>query len=143
MLFFGLFINSFNLNFDKSSKLNVTQEFISLIPSAYDSNSSESSGVSSRLPLWLNSLELIKDNLLFGIGTNNWGFEYPKYRNKIANDVISSNQTTRVDDPHNEYIRIISNLGLIGIIPLLLFFYAHLSSDSTLLVSLLSNIVSI
>lgn len=66
-----------------------------------------------RLPAWTNTLNLIKDNLLFGVGSGNWEASYPLYYDSSVDDVIY-NERVRLRRLHNSYLEMASNVGLVG-----------------------------
>jgi tetratricopeptide (TPR) repeat protein len=70
-------------------------------------------GGSSRIPLWINTVEMIKDYSLAGVGVNQWSEYYPLYYDKVAKDV-AFNEKTRLHRVHNEYIETLASVGLIG-----------------------------
>lgn len=73
------------------------------------------SSMNARLPAWKNTLVMIEDNLLIGVGVGQWSETYPLYYDKIEKDVIF-NEKTRLRRLHNDYLEILSNVGLIGYI---------------------------
>jgi len=75
-------------------------------------------GGNSRIPLWINTIEMIKDHPLIGVGVNQWSEHYPLYYDKVAKDT-SFNERTRPIRAHNEYIEVLANVGLIGYVFLL------------------------
>ena len=79
-----------------------------------------------RIPTWVNSLALIKDNFIFGLGAGQWGENYIKYYDSIIPDHLGFNHQLRARNPHNEFIRIFSNLGLIGFVLVLLIVFQSL-----------------
>ena len=70
-------------------------------------------GGSSRIPLWINTVEMIKDYPLAGVGVDQWSEYYPLYYDKVAKDV-AFNEKTRLQRVHNEYIETLASVGLIG-----------------------------
>lgn len=68
-------------------------------------------GTQLRLNMWRNSLGLIADHPLLGVGLGNWQFTYPTYD---GGDSIVEGATPR--RPHNDYIWIASELGLPGLL---------------------------
>jgi O-antigen ligase len=70
-------------------------------------------GGSSRIPLWINTVEMIKDYSLAGVGVNQWSEYYPLYYDKVAKDV-AFNEKKRLQRVHNEYIETLASVGLIG-----------------------------
>ena len=76
-----------------------------------------------RITYALNSWELIKENPIIGVGTGDFPVEYKKI-NQIKTPIMFSMggmQTTT--NPHNMYILIFSQLGVIGLISMLSIFY--------------------
>jgi len=70
-------------------------------------------GGSSRIPLWVNTFEMVKDYPLTGVGVNQWSEHYPLYYDKVVKDV-AFNEKTRLKRVHNEYIETLANVGIIG-----------------------------
>jgi tetratricopeptide (TPR) repeat protein len=70
-------------------------------------------GGNARIPAWINTIELIKDNFLTGVGVGQWPEVYPMYYDKVKKDVIF-NEKTRLKRLHNDYIETFSNVGFIG-----------------------------
>lgn len=56
---------------------------------------------------WRASFELFKDNLLLGVGWENFGPRYLQYRLPVAPE--------EVKDPHNLFVRFATELGVIGL----------------------------
>jgi len=105
------FVSNFSINgFDlsKGSKLERVSE-ISL------------EGGASRIPAWKNTIEMIKDHPIAGVGVGQWQEHYPLYYDASALDVIFGD-TTRLIKVHNEYLEMFANVGLIGFLPLLWIF---------------------
>ena len=75
-------------------------------------------GGGSRIPLWINTIEMIKDNPVLGVGVGQWSEHYPLYYDKTAKD-IAFNEKTRLQRVHNEYIETLASVGLIGYVFLL------------------------
>ena len=74
-----------------------------------------SSSKTQRLGIWLNSIDLIKDHLIFGTGVGNWMIYYPKYQNQRAFDPDVSHNQYHIN-AHNDYIEFVAELGLVGTI---------------------------
>lgn len=70
---------------------------------------------SSRIPAWLNTIELIKDQPLVGVGVGQWPVIYPLYHDKVIPDIIF-NENTKLKHLHNEYLEMFTNFGAIGYI---------------------------
>lgn len=61
---------------------------------------------SNRFTIWKDSLPIIKDNWLVGVGLDNFGIAYEKYYNDKTTDKV-----------HNVYLQILVTNGIIGFIP--------------------------
>jgi O-antigen ligase len=73
--------------------------------------------VGLRINFAKNSLEVIKQNPIIGIGTGDFPSEYKKINQ------INSPNFENADHPHNMYILITTQLGLIGLVSMLSIFY--------------------
>ena len=67
----------------------------------------------SRFPAWVNTLEMIKDNPIAGVGVGQWPQSYPLYYDRVMKDIIF-NEKVKLKRLHNEYLEIFANVGLIG-----------------------------
>ena len=75
-----------------------------------------------RITYAINSWELIKENPIIGVGTGDFPVEYKKI-NQIKTPKMSSMGLPTTTNPHNMYILIFSQLGVIGLISMLSIFY--------------------
>ena len=75
-----------------------------------------------RITYALNSWELIKENPIIGVGTGDFPVEYKKI-NQIKTPIMFSMGLPTTTNPHNMYILIFSQLGVIGLISMLSIFY--------------------
>jgi len=73
------------------------------------------SSATARIPAWINTLEMIKEHPLIGVGVGQWQHKYPQYYDRISEDVIF-NEHTRLQKLHNDYLEILANVGIIGYI---------------------------
>ena len=83
-------------------------------------------GGNSRLPAWINTLHMVKDNPFLGVGVGQWQQSYAQYYDKSIKDVIY-NEKTRLRTLHNEYLQMLSELGIVGYIFLLWLLYLTVS----------------
>ena len=74
--------------------------------------------MSERYPLWLNSLYIVKDYPLFGVGLGEWRNYYPAYQQRRLVDHLATehNQPLKA---HNDIIEFWVELGSIGLLLLL------------------------
>ena len=63
-----------------------------------------------RLAMWKHTIEIIADNPLTGVGLDNWEFVYPRYDR--GDKITGASEPVR---PHNDFLWIASELGLIGL----------------------------
>ena len=81
---------------------------------------SRNTSIGERYSFAINSFDMLKGNLIFGVGTGDYPVEYKKINElNLRNMPISSN----TGNPHNMYILVLSQLGLIGLISMLSIFY--------------------
>ena len=71
------------------------------------------SHVNPRVPGLLNTLEMIKDNFLLGVGVGNWEQVYPLYHDLVEKDIVFD-EKLRMQRLHNSYLEVFANVGLIG-----------------------------
>lgn len=79
--------------------------------------------VGVRYTFWENSLKLIAEKPLIGHGTGSFGEEYQRITGSKFEDVLN---------PHNEFLLIAVQLGLLGIITYIGFLYSQYSSSKKL-----------
>jgi len=70
-------------------------------------------GGAPRFPGWLNTIEMIKDHPIRGVGIGQWPESYPQYYDKVSKDVIF-NEKFKMKRLHNDYLEILANIGLFG-----------------------------
>ena len=71
-----------------------------------------------RLPAWRNTIEMIKEHPIIGVGVGQWQAKYPLYYDRVMKDIIF-NEGTRLKRLHNDYLEIFANVGVIGYVFLL------------------------
>lgn len=71
-----------------------------------------------RQTLWTTTLRMVHENPLVGCGAGNWKVSYPSVsvRDIFSVDILDFNFVR----PHNEYLRVVSELGIIGFMLLML-----------------------
>lgn len=76
-----------------------------------------------RSQLWMNSVQMIQDELFLGVGPGQWRLLLPKYdMNPLWNADHTEMIETRAQRPHNDLLWITAETGFIGGICYLLFF---------------------
>jgi O-antigen ligase/polysaccharide polymerase Wzy-like membrane protein len=82
---------------------------------------------SSRFDVWVVAAEMIKDHPLIGVGYAQFPSSYSQYRGDTP---AIRRDTTAKRDPHNTYIGIMGELGIIGLLILLLIFWSACREES-------------
>ena len=85
----------------------------------YTSGSNNSIGY--RITFALNSWEVIKENPIIGVGTGDFPTEYKK--NNLVRTATMHQMVPNTNNPHNMFILILVELGVIGLISMLSIFY--------------------
>jgi O-antigen ligase len=79
-------------------------------------------GVSSRFPAWVNTIEMIKEHPIIGVGAGQWPESYPLYYDRVMKDTFFD-EKVHLGRLHNDYLEILANFGLVGYIFLLWLVY--------------------
>ncbi len=66
-----------------------------------------------RIRTWKNTLAMIHDRPISGVGLANWDIYYPLYYNRVVKATSFSEQV-QLKNAHNDYLTILSELGVIG-----------------------------
>ena len=79
-----------------------------------------------RFNTYNSSLEIIKNNILFGIGFKNWRLIHPRYsNNESTHNTIKDSDFGQIKQrPHNDFLWLLSELGLFMTI-LIIYYIAH------------------
>jgi O-antigen ligase len=65
-----------------------------------------------RLKIWENTIDIIKEQPILGVGSGNWQYNFLKYSVSQIDIIVFYNTTFQ--KPHNDYLWILSELGIIG-----------------------------
>lgn len=84
------------------------QPVAKVISQFFAGNIEEAISIDFRPKTWMDSLVMIKDRPLLGVGPGNYGQTFPEYRQRVF-----SNRMETVH-PHNEPIELLTEYGLIG-----------------------------
>ena len=118
-------ISSFSYNFS-----NIFQERVnSALDNVIHYQDNKDTPVGQRITFVLNSYDIFINSPLIGVGTGDFPFEYSE-----VNSINSPNEIP-TSQPHNMYMLILAQLGVVGLISLgwifyLQFYFAKLSKDS-------------
>lgn len=84
-----------------------------------DGTSDKTFTIQERILLWKGSLNMVWDNSFVGVGPGNWRIQFPKY----GSDIWRARQgLVQFQRPHNDYIWILTEQGIIGLLSYLLLF---------------------
>lgn len=75
-----------------------------------------------RTTYWENSLEMLREHPIFGVGFGNWQVEFPKYGLEKLEDFDIVNGTLTLQRPHNDFLQVLCESGLLGWLFYLLIF---------------------
>jgi len=126
LLLINMDSNGVNLKFSGvSDQVTSVREFVA--PSETKAVTQKKvSTIEWRWSVWLNSMALIRDNFLFGVGIGNYSVEYPLYNQAVIKDQKFSIEFQPVR-AHNDYVQAAAELGLTGlaiiIFAILCFYY--------------------
>jgi len=87
-----------------------------------------SESVNERIALWDNTVQMIADNPLLGVGAGNWQVHFPAYgleKFYLINYHITGGYTT-FQRPHNDFLWVWAETGLIGFLIYIMIFAASL-----------------
>jgi tetratricopeptide (TPR) repeat protein len=79
-----------------------------------DAASASVSSVQGRIAIWRNTLVMIREHALMGVGLANHPLAYPAYHRRAAVDPLFSPRQ-HLDFAHDDYLQLSAELGLIGV----------------------------
>lgn len=98
----------------KSSSTDITQQYLYRL--------SDSQTLESRILFWKNSMEMAKDHPFLGVGLGNWQIHFPKYGLNNFDDYAIANGENTLQRPHNDFIWILCETGILGLLAYLMIF---------------------
>ncbi|WP_445453675.1 O-antigen ligase family protein [Flavobacterium sp. 25HG05S-40] len=98
----------------QTSHTNVTEHYIARLFS--------SKTLESRVLFWKNSLKMAKEHSVAGVGLGNWQVQFPKYGLNEFTEVDIINGESTLQRPHNDFIWILSETGIFGLLAYLILF---------------------
>ena len=112
----SIFMSAYSLSPQFNNRVNAAVDDIS----AYTNEETSNNSIGQRITYTINSFKIIQQNPLFGVGTGDFPSEYKKVHVKNMSDAgLTVN-------PHNMYLLIAVQLGLLGLASMLLIFYHQL-----------------
>jgi len=116
----------FSFSFGKKNVLS------SVFSNQYFNRITDNKTFDARVLFWNNSLKIIEDNFIFGVGGGNWGIHFPKYGlSNFSNDEIINGKVI-VDNPHNDFLKIFCEIGIFGFLFFVAIFITNLYYSFTL-----------
>jgi len=91
-----------------------------IYPEIVQFQNNPNTSVGLRLLFWQNSWEIIKENPWLGAGTGDFQSAYAEVNKR------QSPQITATDNPHNQYILVLCQLGIVGLMALAAIFVAQI-----------------
>lgn len=98
----------------KSSSTDITQQYLYRL--------SDSQTLQSRILFWENSIQMAKDHPILGVGLGNWQIHFPKYGLNRFEDYATANGESTLQRPHNDFIWILCETGIPGLLAYLIIF---------------------
>lgn len=124
----------FSFSFGKKNVLS------SVFSNQYFNRITDNKTFDTRVLFWNNSLKIIEDNFIFGVGGGNWGIHFPKYGlSNFSNDEIINGKVI-VDNPHNDFLKIFCEIGIFGFLFFVTIFIINLYYSFTLYTKANSNV---
>ena len=114
----AVFITAYQIspNFEQRANLAI-DEIVNYDVKTVAKNQSASSSAGIRILFAINSWEIIKENALLGAGTGDFPNEYKKI------SVRNSPNAPYADNPHNMYVLVLVQLGIVGLLSMLSIMY--------------------
>lgn len=79
------------------------------------SSVADQTNLETRIKFWKNSLEMLGDNPVLGVGPGNWKIHFPKYNLEgLDNNVMQG--ITHIQRPHNDYLWVLSEGGILSLV---------------------------
>jgi O-antigen ligase len=114
----AVFITAYQIspNFEQRANLAI-DEIVNYDVKTVAANQQSSSSAGIRILFAINSWEIIKENALLGAGTGDFPNEYKKIT------VTNSPNAPYADNPHNMYVLVLVQLGIVGLLSMLSIMY--------------------
>lgn len=106
-----------------STNAQFKQRFNAAIENAKNYKKNPNTSVGLRLTFLFNSIDIIKENPIIGVGTGDFPQEYKKMNTK------NTPKACTITQPHDMYILVLVQTGIVGLITLLAIFYMQINSS--------------
>jgi len=101
-------------------RITLAKDYISNLSKMEMTGQMNDNSVYERLILWRNSVKLIQDHPVLGAGLGEWKIQFPAYGMGAARYMNAG--FIRFTRPHNDYLHIASESGLVGLICFIMIF---------------------
>lgn len=108
ILVFVLFAFAFSKNVFEKASLSKTGRYASISNRLQDINDGNDVSASKRLFFWKNSIKMIAENPILGVGIGNYMLESIKYEREFQNDAIVSSHS------HNDFLETATESGVLS-----------------------------
>lgn len=96
-----------------------------------------SESAQERIAVWKNTILLIKEYPLFGVGSANWQYNFSKYPIGMIDNI--ANSSVSFQRPHNDFLWILSETGIMGFSFIVFILFYIYRKSRTFLVSSIST----
>lgn len=103
-------------------KANLFKDYVSMPIDVSVTTKANDNSVYERLLMWRNSVRLIGEHPVLGAGLTDWRIDQAQYG--VGGTAFLNTGMVRFEHPHNEYLLIASEEGIVGLILFLAFFAA-------------------
>lgn len=93
------------------SVLAIVMISIAVLNKGKDNGVTDSTSFEHRLAFWSNSIEMIKENPITGVGSGNWRIQFPKHGLQDV-DFSVMQGITQIQRPHNDYLWVFAEGGV-------------------------------
>lgn len=102
-------------------------------------NSNYNTSIGARIGFWIITKEILKDNLLFGVGIANNINKKDEYIS--INNLKNFSYIKRLEHFHNDYLEIVTQFGIVGLLIFLYIIYSLFKIEiKSILINLLKNV---
>ena len=107
-------LSIFSIYFFKPDTIKSVKDRIAVVTGFSTGMNGGKLSIRHRLKVWEGSINIFKDNPILGVGPGNWRLVIPIY-GKGASPRVNKNKSVMAH-PHNVYLHILSEIGLIGLL---------------------------
>jgi O-antigen ligase len=109
-------------NFYFESKITHLNSSSTEVGKRYIARLLDSKTLQSRVHFWENSMQMAKEHPMLGVGIGNWQIQFPKYGLNNFSEYTIVNGESTLQRPHNDFIWILCETGIVGLLAYLMIF---------------------